>query len=603
MPIANVSDIVGKRDLVAEAQGWSDQMIKWKELRMKQEEAEEENKPKPYKFDLAEFGTDNENMLHLQENLNDQAYEFAMANGELLRIDPFSEDCGPNCKRAHSTLNNMKSAAKIFSTYGNDIKTRHDTLANLVATNPEYNNAENRKKLEDMKNVWKQGMGGESYNFTFGPDGRLVVDTKSKKQTQKILQDASGAPVMDDDGNPVKMYVSADNNPEGTEDPSKARKDTDGNPIPLMVDMDTGQDTDFETNQKGFGNWLTDLGFSEPVLNSNSGNFADTMKDYSLMIGYTQNDDGSRNYENNEVVTKQGIEAYIFTNTGYWNDETGTGVLAGHSDYLKKLVEQDKIKAKDTTPITKQNLIDKAYDLGLGLLTGGEETEETTTTVSMPKFHYQGTLHNPIDGVSSATYQFEGQEIGGLPVDKPYLGVNVEFNPSNISLVNGDDTFRNATKKQLSFLNDELMFEASAYGSQLFDGNGRAISSEEYGRLSLEEKKRCKYDRALRGKIRVPQDKLDELIEMGFVTEEDRKMQKDGDFVYLNAIIPAGRSVNRINSLGSMSADGVTKNEKLGDLIDENNKKLQDEMKKKWKEEEGGDGNNNSADPLNILGQ
>jgi hypothetical protein len=175
--------------------------------------------------------------------------------------------------------------------------------------------------------------------------------------------------------------------------------------------------------------------------------------------------------------------------------------------------------------------------------------------------------------------------------------------PANISLVNGDDTFKNATKKQLSFLNDELTFEASGYGSQLFDGNGRAISSEEYGRLSLEEKKRCKYDKALRGKIRIPQDKLDELIEMGFVTEENRKMSADGNYVYLNSIIPAGKSETKINSLGGMSADGTTKNEILGNEIELNNKRLQKLMEDSWEEEEGSDVNNNSADPLNILGQ
>ena len=163
MPIANVSDIVGKRDLVQEAQGWADIMVKKKGLQMKTEQAKQARKPKPYDFDIAQFGTKNENMLAVQQNLNDQAYNFAMANSDLLRIDPYSEDCGPNCKQAHRTLHNMQSAAKIFNTYGDDLKGRYDRLAELMREDPDnYDNAENAQLLLDMANVWEQGMNGEN---------------------------------------------------------------------------------------------------------------------------------------------------------------------------------------------------------------------------------------------------------------------------------------------------------------------------------------------------------------------------------------------------------------------------------------------------------
>ena len=80
---------------------------------------------------------------------------------------------------------------------------------------------------------------------------------------------------------------------------------------------------------------------------------------------------------------------------------------------------------------------------------------------------------------------------------------------------------------------------------------------------------------------------------MGFVTEENRKMSADGKYVYLNSIIPAGKSVNKINSLGGMSAKGVTKNEELGEELLLNNKRLQKLMEESWGEEEGGDSGNN----------
>ena len=155
MPVANVSEIVGRRDLVAEAQGWAELRLKKRELEAKLNKEAEARKPKPYDFDIASFGTKNENMLALQEDLNDQAYNYAMANSDLLSIDPRSEDCGPDCQNAHRTLHNMQSAADIFNTYGDDLKTRYDELAAKMIEDPEnYDNDENHQRLQDMKNVW-----------------------------------------------------------------------------------------------------------------------------------------------------------------------------------------------------------------------------------------------------------------------------------------------------------------------------------------------------------------------------------------------------------------------------------------------------------------
>ena len=46
MPIANVSDIVGQRDLVKEAQGWADLRLKNKELQAKEAKEKQKTKPK-----------------------------------------------------------------------------------------------------------------------------------------------------------------------------------------------------------------------------------------------------------------------------------------------------------------------------------------------------------------------------------------------------------------------------------------------------------------------------------------------------------------------------------------------------------------------------
>lgn len=632
MPIANVSDIVGRRDLVAEAQGWSDQMIKWKKLKMMQEEHKEKTKPKPYKFDLVEFGTNNEAMLGLQEDLNNQAYQFAMANADVLRIDPYSEDCGPSCKRAHNALNNMKGAAKIFNTYGNDLKTRYDYLSKLYHEQGDlYGNSENAQKLEDMPGLWKQGMGGETFNFTFGPDGRLMVDTKKKKQTQKILTDPDGNPVLKD-GQPVKMYVAKDGNTEGTEDPSRAKKGEDGKPIPFMVDMDTGQDTDFEVTQKSFGNWINDLGFNDVIKNTGAENFDKTVFSYSKMVDFGINETtGAKNYEDHERTSKQKIEAFIFGGSGDWDNTTGTGKLASHSTYLEKLVQQDKLNADDATPITKQELIDKAYELGQSSLIGKDTKKTTQAQVQDFDNFYElqlpGEIYNTvvdydtdgnviqsakIDDTRPATYDFQGT---GLDVGMGNTGIEIQqnVNPREVTLLSGDNNFSTiGTKEGVSgntalgaYLKDRP-FSVSRLGVAPFY-KGKAISREDLVNLSPEEKKEVQYKVALYGQINIGgTNEIQKLEALGV------KYTQIDDSLYTPAIVAADFHYNTIigsteNKVGAGVYKDMTINQKAYEQAKILAKQKQDKHNEDLKGEvEGGQQNNqnqqnNNQDPLGIL--
>ena len=549
MPIANVSDIVGRRDLVAEAQGWADLMLKKKELLMKQEEEREKNKPKPYDFTLAEFGTNNEAMLAVQEDLNDQAYEYAMAHSELLSIDPRSEDCGPECKNAHRVLHNMQSASKIFNTYGDDLKTRHDALARLIAEDPDnYDNAENRQKLEDMKMVWKQGMSGENYNFTFGPDGRLVVNTKKKKKTPKIKTDANG-PVLDANGQPVILYD--DGRGGETDDPTKAKKDNQGNPIPIMVDMETGLDTDYEVSQKGFGNWLTDLGFSNSVANVNDSNFKQTNQDYANLI-YS---DGQGNYEAYKDNSYKALEAYIFGNGGYWNDSTGVGVTNGHSKYLEKLVRQEK---GEDHIIQKTALVEMAYRLGRGMEVSSQTSGDVEYDYELESQEFTGYSYEyGLDSdeyinetgdykqQNKSTYIFEG---GAYDTgEQGVIKVGIEVNPSKIAIIHGDDRFSDiSSTEQLDSLGDEVQFEGAQYGVSLFY-KGKAISKEQFASLTPDEQKQCSYERALYGNMKIPKKNAGKLDRLGIKYQ----LSADGKYLLVKSIIKANAYDNQVAGRGS----------------------------------------------------
>ena len=556
MPIANVSEIVGKRDLVQEAQGWADIMLEKKKLQMAQQKANEAKKPKPYNFELADFGTNNESMLAVQEDLNDQAYNYAMANSELLSIDPRTEDCGPECKNAHRTLHNMQSASKIFNTYGNDLKTRHDALSKLIAEDPDnYDNAENRQKLIDMRMVWKQGMSGENYNFTFGEDGRLVVNTKKRKKTQKIKTDANG-PVLNDNGQPVKLYD--DGRGGETDDPNKAKKDEQGNPIPIMVDMDTGQNTDYDNSQSGFGDWLTNLGFSDSINNANDSNFKQTNQDYANLVYSFEG-----NYEAYKDKSYQALEAYIFGNNGFWDDRTGTGVTNGHSKYLETLVKQEK---GDDHIVTKADLVDMAYNLGMGMEVSsqtGKTTQSTDPVYELETQEFTGyNYEEPIvygddksfdlnsqtpnyKNQTESTYVFEGQSYD--TGEQGIIKVGIEVNPSKIAIIHGDDRFNAIDSDiQLSSLGNEVQFEGAQYGVSLFY-KGKAISQENFAKLSVEEQKKCSYERALYGNLKLPKDESGKLDKLGIKYQ----LSGDGKTVFLKSIIKANTYDRQITGRGS----------------------------------------------------
>jgi hypothetical protein len=566
MPIANVSEIVGRRDLVQEAQGWADIYLKRKELQMKQDKATEASKPKPYNFQLAEFGTNNENMLAVQEDLNDQVYNYAMANSSVLSIDYRSEDCGPDCKQAHKVLLNMQSAADIFNTYGDDLKSRYDALAELMVTDEDnYGNAENEQKLNDMINVWKQGMSGESFNFTFDNNGRLVVNSKKRKQVHKVKTDSTGNPILDNEGNQMKVYMGVDG--EETTDPQKAAVDRNGEPIPIMAPVDTGQDTDFDNNQMGFSNWLTDLGFSDKVSNVGQGNFQKTVAEYENLI---RRDTTGKAIDQ---LSYKALEAYIFGGGGHWDDNSGTGNTNGHSKYLKTLVRQEK---GEDHIITKADIVDMAYRLGTGQGPTSSGSKSDTPRYNLPVqeisgFGYEHDLvydddksfnvnqanQNPdYKTATNTNYVFEGAAYD--TGEKGIITTKVDLNPDNITIIGGDTRFNQVVSDiQLDSYNQQVDFEGAQYGVSLFL-DGKAISQEKYQSLTLEEKKRCSYREALYGNVKLPKSEAGKLDALGI------KYSISGDNVLLKSIIPAEAYRYQIAGRGSGDRNDILISESEG---------------------------------------
>tara|TARA_A100001201_G_scaffold143472_1_gene145264 strand:- start:1176 stop:2966 length:1791 start_codon:yes stop_codon:yes gene_type:complete len=595
MAIANVSEIVGRRDLVKEAQGWAQLRLQREEARRKQQEARQKARPKPYNFELAEFGTNNESMLALQEDLNNQVYNYAMANVDVLSLDPRSEECGPNCRQAHLTLANMKNAAAVFNTYGDDLKSRYDALAELMVKDPDnYDNPENQQKLEDMKNVWRQGMGGETFNFTFNNQGRLVVNSRSRKKQHKIQTDPSGQPIVDENGENIKLYLDAEGNE--TPDINLAVRDRDGNPIPIMADVDTGQDSDFDSRQLGFGDWLNSLGFNDRVSNVGQGNFQTTVGQYEKLIRTNINGNPI------EDLSIQALEAYIFGGNGTWNDNAGVGNLNSHSKYLEQLVRQEK---GEDHVITKADILQKAYDLGIGVKRqssgpgGPGGYDLAVTDISGYKYNqdliYDDETSFNIDDnkqaegykdVSQQNYVFEG---GAYDTgEQGVIKFKVDLKPGNVTMIDGDNRFQQVKSDvQLSSYNKQVEFQGAQYGVALFY-KGKAISTQDYQNLSDEEKTKAKYRVALYGNMVLPSQDKEKLDRLGINYTVD-----SGDNLLVKTIVPAEAYKTQIGGRGSGDRNDVL-------IRNVDARRLQLQQEKEAQENQAKPGGDNE-DPLNIL--
>jgi hypothetical protein len=594
MAIANVSEIVGRRDLVKEAQGWAQLRLQREEARRRQQEARQKARPKPYNFELAEFGTNNESMLALQEDLNNQVYNYAMANVDVLSLDPRSEECGPNCRQAHLTLANMKNAAAVFNTYGDDLKSRYDALAELMVKDPDnYDNPENQQKLEDMKNVWRQGMGGETFNFTFNNQGRLVVNSRSRKKQHKIQTDPSGQPIVDENGENIKLYLDAEGNE--TPDINLAVRDRDGNPIPIMADVDTGQDSDFDSRQLGFGDWLNSLGFNDRVSNVGQGNFQTTVGQYEKLIRTNINGNPI------EDLSIQALEAYIFGGNGTWNDNAGVGNLNSHSKYLEQLVRQEK---GEDHVITKADILQKAYDLGIGVKRqssgpGGPGTQLATFNIEGYKYSqdliYDDETSFNIDDNKQAegykdatiqTYVFNGQDYSRG--QEGIIKFRVDFKPGNVTVLDGDNRFQQVKSDvQLSSYNKQVEFEGAQYGVALFY-DGKAISKEDYKNLDVKEKERARYRKAMYGNMLLPAKDSQDLDRLGI----NYSLAQDGKSLLVKTIVPAERYENRV----------AAQNQNLVNQAELTIQSLEEIRKEGIERERQGNPGDGKKDTLGILG-
>ena len=224
MTVANVADIVGRRNLVEEAQGFLKLRHEKEKLAMQQKEkaaaAKKAATPKPYAFKFADWGSENQYMQEWMGDLQDQSTQLTMADAELLRIPYYDERCGAACQQAHQRLRNRHASAQQMKNLQKSFKTDYERLKKLIedpTTSEEYDNEENRAKLARMEEEWAKGM-----KLNIDPKtGRLLVMNGEDIQVAKV-NDAGQPLFLDENGNE-------------TADPESAAKDENGQPMVAMT--------------------------------------------------------------------------------------------------------------------------------------------------------------------------------------------------------------------------------------------------------------------------------------------------------------------------------------------------------------------------------
>lgn len=210
MPFADVSEIIGKRDLVQEAQQWAQLGLNKRKVDMLEEKSQEESKVNNYKFNQAEFGVNNPYFSDQMRNLNDKSYQWVLANADLLKIDPTSPDASPEVKQAHRINANLQMSAKQISSISTNLSNKYKSnLAKM--NNPQtkdlFNNSENVALMQGVENLWKTfGADGSMFFDIDFNTGNLVIKERQKMQVQEtnengelLFVNSNGKKVTQDD--------------------------------------------------------------------------------------------------------------------------------------------------------------------------------------------------------------------------------------------------------------------------------------------------------------------------------------------------------------------------------------------------------------------
>tara|TARA_R100001594_G_scaffold8348_3_gene21673 strand:+ start:13235 stop:14971 length:1737 start_codon:yes stop_codon:yes gene_type:complete len=577
MPVANVSDIIGRRDLAAEAQGWSKLILEKQKMRMQEEKQKEASKPKPYKFDWVDWSSQNPMGEQWMQDLGKQSTLMTQADAKYLSIPYYDTDrCGPECQQAWARYWNNKNTAKTMQNF--QVQLQKDYAALLSKYNDdsgEWRNAETKAQLERMKDWWKNGI-----QWSLDENGNLNV----------VVDEEQEVPMTTEDGSPI--YLNA--NGEQTTNVDEAVKGDDGQPKQATETKIIQKETSLQEFYQGLDlSPVKNVSFSPDDL---SKELSDSRLSYLDNNGQIiSEEDMDADQKADYDTAKASVESYIFGSTGYWNNETGTGEVTAKGRGVVAAMRRTP-PWSEGTPITKDDILNFALNQSSAHIWEPPDEDEASGIDWEQNF----TRETVVDGdyvdiegnTTQANYAFHGSyEFSDVTGNASKS--RIEFSPSKLTLTNGDAAFRTGDipgtgqQMDMTFVNIGL--------SKWDPDSGRFISEEEYNSLGDDAKERIIWKTALESLITTSDLNVIKAWKDAGLLPADYSEKTAS----IEALVPTdGReaALSHIGPQGNPNAEVLREMNKRADYLNGDDESGNDEIP-----DNDADNDTNNDDPLGIL--
>lgn len=574
MPYADVSDIIGRRDPVAEAQKWKQLKLQEKELEQKLAESKKKNQPKPYdySYDASSYASENPYQQELFNSLADEHQNMTYADMDYLVVDPAYAD--GTTRQKHLNLEKRTQFAQRLNVFADKAKSIDDDLVKKIAENPaKYDNQENRDLLARLRKDWTMG-----HNWRFDENSNGVIEQKIPVQV----------PIVEN-GKP--KYKKA--NGQGTTFNADEALMENGNPVPATV----ASETEFDTKLIGMNEWWGSQGFDKIV--ENKGKDAFSWEQYFDDIVTTDN--GELDHENSYNL----LEPHLFGKHG-WDDKVGDGSLPYHSavieDWMRTMEDEGGNRIYANKPLTKADILkyiaENAYkskmekqklslqqkqaskDLDQKIKSDEQEKldlklkeELSNGNYNISSFEVVGDSQiSPQEGWKYEEEQWKSDWGTALALSGEYEKTSFTFDDSDVTLLRGNNKFKNSDAFSGKGESRQFVFSGVA-NFRYYDGE--FISDTMYEALSDEEKAKVIWKTGVKG---------------SFVANDDTEQQVWGSLGY---VVGEDNTVDAIIDIDKLYDDATkdpntrTNNKRKIELLKERAKALNEEGAK---EQPGGSG-------------
>ena len=495
MPVADVSDLMSKRNLVQEAQGWMSLDLQKKEQARKELESKKKDALKPFDWEMADWGSDNPYFQEQLQDLSQDYYNHVYSMSPYLSINPGDmENCPPGspCANAHKLKNTLDGTAGAFKSFQTRFQNDYDSALDLLGDKDSvYYNQDNLQALENAKGEWMKG-----FKPAYNQDGRLMA----------IITDTEKVPQKDENGNALYVTESGDGTTTNKDD---AKLDNEGNPVQATADQEVEKMITLDE-------YYDKLGISKDKLKKNASANDWNPETFSELITKDSSfiDDGGMINKNNKnyKTTYNNLHGAIFGATDMYNPEDPEGsVLTANAAPIINMMRNDPSGNFREGSITKDQIIDYVIQNVMGYdgvdgdsSGGGFDMGELISRMSDSNHIGELSTYNIVpkdDGTygqeESGAIAYEGMftiEHGGK---EPGQITSATFDPSEITLLKGDDDFR-AEGADIAGMGQDLQVTYHDAYLCLWDPDqGKFLTKDETANLTDEQKAKCEYRPAI----------------------------------------------------------------------------------------------------------